>query len=191
MKDRTAEPMKILVALLSIGFAGTERHAVELANEPAHEVAIPLRRRPPEPNRRAAYAMLRGGILPRIPVFLALRSMLVLALWYALIKFRPEIVHAHHERAVRIASRHSGRIPVPGAVHVHFSARDFMRCDGVIGLTAAELSAIPPTFAGVVAVIDMSAFGVVQRVRAIWAVCEKAIAACASGHSAADRQYNQ
>jgi glycosyltransferase involved in cell wall biosynthesis len=148
--------MKILVAMLSVGFAGTERHAVELADElsrQGHDVAMLLRCRPAEPHRHAAYDMLRSAVSSRIPVYLASRAAPLFALWHALIRFRPDVIHAHHERAVRITSRYSGRVPVVGTVHVHFRARDFTGCDGLVCLTEAEASAIPADFKGVVSVI--------------------------------------
>jgi glycosyltransferase involved in cell wall biosynthesis len=154
--DRQADHMRILVAMLSVGFAGTERHAVELANElsrQGHDVAMLLRRRPSEPHRHASYETLRSAISPRIRIFLASRATPVIALWHALIRFKPDIVHAHHERAVRLASRYSGRVRVIGTVHTHFRERDFADCDGLICLTEAEVRNVPTSYRGVVRVI--------------------------------------
>ena len=142
--------------MLSVGFAGTERHAVELANElsrQGHDVAALLRGRPSEPHRQKAYRTLRGAVSPRITLFNASRAAPVFALWRALLRFRPDIVHAHHERAVRLASRYSGRVPVIGTVHTHFRARDFCQCDGLICLNQAAARAIPESYSGSVEVI--------------------------------------
>lgn len=154
--ERWAVRMRILVAMLSVGFAGTERHAVELANElsrQGHDVAILLRCRPSEPHRHMAYDTLRGAIASRIRLFVASRAVPALALWRALMQFRPDVIHAHHERAVRLASRYSRRVPVIGTVHVHFREQDFAGCDGLICLTEAEAQNIPVSYRGLVRVI--------------------------------------
>jgi glycosyltransferase involved in cell wall biosynthesis len=142
--------MKVLVTLLSVGFAGTERHAIELANALARhcDVALLLRRRPREAHRQAQYDALRHAIAPGIRIFQASRAAPVIGLWNALLRFRPDVIHAHHERSARIASRYALNVPVIATVHVHFRARDFMRCDGVICLTEAEAQAIPPSYPG-------------------------------------------
>jgi glycosyltransferase involved in cell wall biosynthesis len=143
--------------MLSVGFAGTERHTVELANElsrQGHDVAMLLRCRPSEPHRHMAYDTLRSAIAARIHVFVASRAIPAFALWRALMRFGPDIIHAHHERAVRLASRFSRRVPVIGTVHFHFTERDFSGCDGLICLTEAESENIPSSYHGLVRVIS-------------------------------------
>lgn len=142
--------MRALVALLSVGFAGTERHALELANALSDhcDVALLLRKRPREAHRQAAYDALLRSIKPGLRVFFASRAMPVLGLWRALARFRPDLIHTHHERAARIASRYAFGVPVLATVHMHFRARDFMRCSGLICLTQAEAATLPPDYAG-------------------------------------------
>lgn len=142
--------MRVLVALLSIGFAGTERHALELANALSQhcDVALLLRERPREAHQQAAYDALLRTIDPGLRVFFASRAMPVLGLWRALAQFRPDLIHAHHERSARIASRYAFGVPVLATVHMHYRARDFARCRGLICLTQAEASALPHDFAG-------------------------------------------
>jgi glycosyltransferase involved in cell wall biosynthesis len=142
--------MRVLVALLSVGFAGTERHALELANALSEhcDVALLLRKRPREVHRQAAYDTLLRSIKPGLRVFFASRAMPVLGLWRALARFRPDLIHTHHERAARIASRYAFGVPVLATVHMHFRARDFMRCNGLICLTQAEATALPPGYPG-------------------------------------------
>jgi glycosyltransferase involved in cell wall biosynthesis len=147
--------MKVLVALLSVGFAGTERHAIELTNALAHkcEVALLLRERPAEVHRQAGYRTLRRMVAPGVKIFETSRAMPVFGLWRALLRFRPDLIHAHHERSARIASRWSFGVPVAATVHVHFRARDFMRCNALICLTAAEAARVPPAYGGICQVI--------------------------------------
>ena len=147
--------MKVLVALLSVDFAGTERHAIELANALAQrcKVALLLRARPAEPHRQAAFRTLRQLVAPEIQVFEASRAAPVFGLWHALLSFRPDLIHTHRERTARIISRWSFGTPVVATVHVHFRARDFMRCDGLICLTEAEAALVPAAYRGICEVI--------------------------------------
>ncbi len=142
--------MRVLVVLLSVNFAGTERHAIELANALARqtEVALLLRRRPRERHRQSAYAALLQSVDPAVRVFFASRAMPVFGLWLALARFRPDLIHAHYQRSAYIASRYAFGVPVLATVHVHFRARDYMRCGGLIFLTRAEAEGVPPAYAG-------------------------------------------
>lgn len=142
--------MRILIVMLSVGFAGTERHAVELANALSRtcDVAILLRERPREPHRQAQYDALRRSIAPHLPVYVASRALPALGLWNAMLRFRPDLIHAHHERSARIASRFAMGVPVLATVHVHFRPRDFMRCAGLIFLTRAEQLAAEGSYPG-------------------------------------------
>ena len=141
--------------MLSVGFAGTERHALELANALTDhcDVALLLRERPREAHRQDAYDALLGAIKPGLRVFFASRAMPVLGLWRALARFRPDLIHAHHERSARIASRYAFGVPVLATVHMHFRARDFARCRGLICLTQAEADAVPRDYQGARCVI--------------------------------------
>lgn len=136
--------------MLSVGFAGTERHALELANALSDhcEVALLLRERPQEQHRQAAYDALLHAIKPGMRVFFASRALPVLGLWHVLARFRPDLIHAHHERAARLASRYAFGVPVLATVHMHYRARDFVRCAGLICLTQAEAAALPHDYAG-------------------------------------------
>ncbi len=147
--------MKILIALLSVGFAGTERHAIELANALAQrcEVALLLRARPAEPHRQAGYRALRDLVAPGIPTYEASRAMPVFGLWRALARFRPDLIHAHHERSARITSRWAVGVPVAATVHVRYRARDFMRCAGLICLTEEEAARVSAEYSGICEVI--------------------------------------
>ncbi len=149
---------RILVVQLSAGFAGTERHAAELANGlAAHaEVAVLLRARPREAHRQAEYAALLAALAPGIPVFLSGRAAPCFGLWRALRRFRPDLIHAHHERSARVAARCARPcgVPVIATVHVHYRARDFGRCDALVALTEAEAARARETFPREVARIE-------------------------------------
>jgi len=89
-----------------------------------------------------------AAVAPQVRIFMASRAAPVLGLWNALFRFRPDLIHAHHERSARIASRYALKIPVLATVHVHFRPRDFMRCESLVCLTTAEAQRIPPEYNG-------------------------------------------
>ncbi len=148
--------MKILIAMLSAGFAGTERHSMELAGELVRQgmdVALLLRSRPVETHRQSAYDALRRAIPAGVTVYYASRAAPVFALWRALLTFRPDVIHVHHERAARLVSRYGRTAPVVATVHVHYTSRNFQHCDGLICLTQTEAAALPASFKGVIRVV--------------------------------------
>ncbi len=115
-----------------------------------------LRARPGEPHRRAEYAALRAAIAPEVPVFLSSRAVPHFGLWRALWRFRPTVIHAHHERSARIAARYAGPfgIPVVATVHVHYRPRDFGRCDALVVLTEPERARAAAAFPREIALIE-------------------------------------
>jgi glycosyltransferase involved in cell wall biosynthesis len=143
--------MRILMFCLSVNFGGAERHAVELANALAdqHEVAILLLARPAGPVRQPRYDALVGAISPRVRLFTASKKMPLLGLLWALVRFRPDIVHTHLERAARWAKRVPLGPPVIATIHCeHFPEYD--DCDAVICLTPAQAAHLPPARRGAV-----------------------------------------
>ncbi len=149
-RGRDHHALRILLVQLSASFAGTERHAIELANALAeeHAVALLLRARPGEPGRWPAYDAMRRSVSGRVRVYATPRAMPVPGLWRALLAFRPEVVHAHHERSARIAAGYAPGVPVLATIHMHWRARDFGRCDGVVCLTAEAAAEVPASYRG-------------------------------------------
>src|SRR5579859_1210082 len=141
--------MRVLVALLSVNFFGTERHAIELANalSEEHDVALLLRERPSEPHRQAGYDTLRAAIGPGVRVFTAGRAVPLIGLVRAVRSFRPEVIHAHYERSARWATRLPLGVPVIATNHYGY-APDYRRCAGLICLTQAQLGGVDPRFRG-------------------------------------------
>ncbi|HEX7388722.1 MAG TPA: glycosyltransferase [Acidiphilium sp.] len=155
--DRARPDLRILLVLLSAGFAGTERHAVELANGLCDhaDVAMVLRKRPSEPHRHAEYDALRRAIDPRITIFESRRAIPHSGVLRAILKFRPRIIHAHYERSARVAAfcaRFFG-VPVVATIHVHYRERDFGRCAALVALTEAENRRAGTAFPREIAVI--------------------------------------
>jgi glycosyltransferase involved in cell wall biosynthesis len=136
--------MRVLIFYLTVDFGGAERHAVELANALAgeHEVAILLLKRPRGADRQARYDALIGAVSPRVRLFTTGRKLPLLGLLHAMLRFRPQIIHAHLPRSVRWAQRLPFRPPVIVTNHNgHYPEYD--ACDGLICLTAAQLARLP------------------------------------------------
>ncbi len=134
--------MRVLVVLLSVGFAGTERHAIELANGLAEvaDVAVVLRRPPGAGHDQAPYAMQRRALSPAVRVFLCNAAIPAIGVLAAIACFRPDVIHAHADRSARIASRTARLfgVPVVATLHLRYGHAAFARCAGLIALTEAE-----------------------------------------------------
>jgi len=141
--------MRVLIALLSVNFYGTERHAIELANALAgeHDVALLLRARPREPHRQAGYDTLLAAIAPGVTIFTAGRALPLIGLFRAVRAFRPDVIHTHYERSARWATRLPLGIPVIATNHCGYDPA-FARCAGLICLTQAQLPDVPAGFRG-------------------------------------------
>jgi glycosyltransferase involved in cell wall biosynthesis len=134
--------LRVLIIQLSVGFSGTEKHAVELANglSPHLDVAVLLRPKPAAPERHAEYDALRDAINSNIPVYLSSRGMLPFGLWNAIRRFRPDLIHAHYEGSARMAARWARPLGIPliATIHTQYRHRSFGACDALIALTENE-----------------------------------------------------
>lgn len=150
--------LRVLLVQLSASYAGTERHASELAAglASAHDVALVLRHRPPEAERQAQYDALRASVTPGVRLFLAARATPWVGVAAAIVRFRPDIIHAHHERSVRVATlvaRLFGT-PVIGTIHVRYTQKDFSRCTALVALTEGERRRAAASFPREIALIE-------------------------------------
>jgi glycosyltransferase involved in cell wall biosynthesis len=155
--------MKILHAVLSQGFYGSERYCAELAAEQAregHDVEIlihdPWSDCAREMRKAVALAntigagTLRLTIMPRwVPAMfhrlLALR---------AIRRFRPDVVHTHLNPAARRVGREAQKFNIPhvATLHLTYAAREVGDCDGLICIAAWQLDTLEG-FSGETAVV--------------------------------------
>jgi glycosyltransferase involved in cell wall biosynthesis len=156
--------MRILHAVLSEGFYGSERYCGELAVEQArrgHEVEVVTLGTASDCTRvlRAAIAQerarsgdrLRLVTIPRL-VPAALHRAFARA---TLRRFRPQIVHTHLDPAARRFGCVAQRLGIPhvATLHLNFSAPEYGACDGLILIADWQRKILPAHFAGAVAVI--------------------------------------
>jgi glycosyltransferase involved in cell wall biosynthesis len=150
--------LRILIVQLSASYAGTERHASELAAglAAAHDVATVLRARPRAAGRQAQYDALLASVSPRVRLFVVWRALAWLGVLVAVLRFRPDVIHAHYERSVRLACRVARLfgVPVIGTIHTRYSAPDFARCTALVALTEAERARAACAFPRELAVIE-------------------------------------
>lgn len=161
--------MKILHAVLSHGFYGSERHCIELATAQAqagYQVAVvihggdsPCARAFRDEIAAAQVAIGREGgagaigliVMPR-----ALPAVLhrLFARW-TLRRLRPHIVHTHLNPAARRIGRvaQARGIPHVATLHIRYDSREHSGCDGLICVAAWQRATLDAAFRGEAAVV--------------------------------------
>jgi glycosyltransferase involved in cell wall biosynthesis len=156
--------MRILHAVLSHGFYGSERYCAELAVAQAsqgHTVQIVTLGHSSDCTQAirdaVAGASVRGGDRLRLVTFpQSLPAFLHRPLAHALLRrFRPQIVHTHLDPATRRIGGVAQRLGIGqvATLHLSFSAREYGACDGLICIADWQRQTLPPDFAGEVAVV--------------------------------------
>jgi glycosyltransferase involved in cell wall biosynthesis len=156
--------MRILHAVLSEGFYGSERYCGELASEQArqgHDVEVLTvgAHSSCTQSMRSLFAQVRPRVdgtlrlaaIPRgLPAFLH-RPLSK----FFLQRFRPHIVHTHLDPAARRVGQVAQRLGIPhvATLHLNFSAPEYGACDGLVLIADWQRKHLPANFAGEVAVI--------------------------------------
>jgi glycosyltransferase involved in cell wall biosynthesis len=153
--------MKILHAVLSHGFYGSERYCIELAIAQArrgHDVMVLAQDRNSQCVRRfekeiagESNGSVRLSVIPRfLPAFLHRPF----ARWQ-LARFKPDIVHSHLNAATRRVGTPARRLGIPhiATLHIRFEPREHGHCDGLVCDADWQTSLIPASFRGEVTVV--------------------------------------
>ncbi len=161
--------MKILHAVISEGFYGSERHCIELATAQAragHQVAVLIHGGASHCARAfrreiaaasAEIAAARGAghvrlvVMPlALPAVLHRLFALLILLWW-----RPQIVHTHLNPAARRVGRTAQRLNIAhvATLHIRYEAREHRDCDGLICGAAWQRAEIGPEFRAESAVV--------------------------------------
>src|SRR5262245_4007166 len=156
--------MRILHAVLSDGFYGSERYCSELAAEQArqgHDVQVVTlgAHSACTQEMRRAFAQIdarpRGRLAMRaIPR--ALPAYLHRPLAHVLLRrFQPQIVHTHLDPAARRVGRVAQRLGIPhvATLHLDLNVREYGACEGLVLIADWQRKRVPANFAGQVAVI--------------------------------------
>src|SRR5215470_2749523 len=160
--------MKILHAILSEGFYGSERYCIELATAQAragHQVEVLIADDSSDCARifRREIAATMGAIGPGGPGRIGL---VVLPNWLptwlhrptaarALARFKPDLVHSHlNPAARRVGGVAQDRgIAHVATLHLDYEPREHASCDGLIAIASWQRERIGPEFRGHAAVI--------------------------------------
>lgn len=143
--------MKILHAILTDTFYGSERYCAELAALQAaagHDVRILVASAPDGYRKNFVAPGVDIAALPAwLPAFLHRP--------YAgrlIDRFKPDLVHTHLEPAARRVGMVAERMGVPhvATLHLDYSPREHGTCDGVICVAEWQRASIPATHRGVV-----------------------------------------
>jgi glycosyltransferase involved in cell wall biosynthesis len=152
--------LRILHAVLSEGFYGSERYCAELAVAQAshgHTVQIVTLGRSSDCTRAVQSAIADSDghpqliALPRhLPAFLHRPFA-----YAVLAHFRPHIVHTHLDPATRRIGRVAQRLGFGhvATLHLSFSAPEYGACDGLVCIADWQRKTLPADFAGEVAVV--------------------------------------
>ena len=153
--------MRILHAVLSEGFYGSERYCIELATAQAragHDVEVLIANGASDCARiyrreiaAAGSSRIRLAVIPRwAPAWLHRP----LARW-ALRRFKPDIVHSHLNPAGRRVGRVAQTLGIPhvATLHLDYEAREHAGCDGLVAIASWQRTRIGPEFRGQCAVV--------------------------------------
>ena len=152
--------MRILHAVLSEGFYGSERYCAELAVAQAsqgHTVQIVTLGPSSECTRAVRSAIADSDGRPQLIAFPRhLPAFLHRPLAYAVLaRFRPQIVHTHLDPATRRIGRVAQRLGMGhvATLHLSFSAPEYGTCDGLVCIAEWQRKTLPTDFAGEIAVV--------------------------------------
>lgn len=134
--------MRIFHLILTRRFAGSERHAVELANAQAttHDVTVVL--------RRAAADARPDAIAHRLD---ARVNVVLVGDWFArwharrvVRRGRPDVAHAHLSAASRALHGLRGVCLRVATLHIAYKPRQHAALDALVAIAPWQLAAIPP-----------------------------------------------
>lgn len=133
--------MRIAHLILTRHFAGSERHAIELANAQStrHEVFLILRRSAASTRPDALAQRVAPTVnLVLIPDWLCTRHAA-----RELQRLRPDVAHAHLSRACRALQRVPGLCLRVATLHIHYKRQQHARLDALVAIAPWQLPAIP------------------------------------------------
>lgn len=160
--------MKILHAVFSDGFYGSERYCIELAlaqSGAGHDVAIVIQDGATDCARQFR-ALIAAKIGDKGSQDCRQVQLVVIPSWLpswlhrpfarrALARFAPQIVHTHLNPAARRVGRVAQRLGIGHVMtlHLDYDPNEHAGYDGLIALAATQRKQIPDSFSGQVAIV--------------------------------------
>ena len=144
-----ATPLNIVHVILSRGFAGSERSTAESCNQQCqdHRVTLVVRRDHRKKGQSIVDHVDKKITVIEIPAHFFTRSYLR----RALLRVKPDIVHAHLRRSTRLAARtRPGDAKLLSTLHITVNGPHFTRMDGLICNARWQLDDIPEDYNGLV-----------------------------------------
>jgi glycosyltransferase involved in cell wall biosynthesis/UDP:flavonoid glycosyltransferase YjiC (YdhE family) len=160
-KDDAAEAapagarLRVLNVILSRGFAGSERAAIEACAALAgrHDVALVVR----SDHRDRMGVSLLDQLQPGIEVFqVPPRWRTEQRLAEIVDRWRPDIIHTHLRRGTRYISRVQRGARHVSTVHLHLNGPHYLRTDALFCISEWQLATVPPNYAGLVQLVPNS-----------------------------------
>jgi glycosyltransferase involved in cell wall biosynthesis len=149
--------MKILHAILSEGFYGSERYCAELAaaqTEAGHDVRMVIAAPNVDYSASLREALGVGGAsrLITLPRWSVLHRPFARRILRA---FGPALVHTHLNPAARRVGRVARRLDIPhvATLHLGYNDAEYGQCDGLICIAAWQRASVPPTHRGEITLI--------------------------------------
>lgn len=168
--------MKIVHLLFTHSFAGTERHAIELANAQVqqHQVTMLLHRRAAELRDTALVQRLDPRV--RVELLGGWRPLLVWRARRRLRALRPDVAHAHLSNACRVLHGLRGLCLRVATLHIRYKRHQHADMDALIAIAPWQLAEVPPAQRASTTQIDNwtgpyePAEGARERLRREWGV---------------------
>jgi glycosyltransferase involved in cell wall biosynthesis len=134
--------MRITHLILTRHFAGSERHAVELANAQAreHDVSLVLRRGAAGGHADA----FADRVDPKVHTVLVPDWLPVWHAANAVKRLRPDVAHAHLSGACRALQGLQGVCLRVATLHIHYKASQHAALDALVAVAPWQLNEIPP-----------------------------------------------
>jgi glycosyltransferase involved in cell wall biosynthesis/UDP:flavonoid glycosyltransferase YjiC (YdhE family) len=139
--------LRVMNVILSRGFAGSERAAVEAcaALSQRHDVAIVVR----SDHRNSAGVSLLDELQPGIQVFeVPPRWRTQQRLAGIIEQWRPDIIHTHLRRGTRYVARIKRTARHVSTLHLHLNGPHYLQTDALFCISDWQLATVPSTYHG-------------------------------------------